>query len=231
MINNILKTITFFVVLLATMQITDGLIIDKSEIENSARSSFVVDTVTLSGGGVGTAVAINEKGLLVTNSHVVPVDSIIITVKGMDGKKREAIVVKRNAKEDLALLQILDNIPTVPVKFGKDAELGDRVFAMGSSLGIPFQASIGVASNVLESRIGKRTPSDARIEHGNSGGGLFNSKGELVAINTNMVSNHERVFVVDGQKVTKSETLYETNGQGISLSIPVSVVQEFIKGL
>ncbi len=231
MIKRLLKTAAFFGIVVLTMNTVDGLVIDKVEMNKAKASTFVVDAVTLSGGGIGTAVAINDTGLLITNSHVVPLDTLAITVKGANGKLHDAIIVKRDVKEDLALIQIMDNSATSPITFGKDAVYGDKVFAVGSSLGIPFQVSMGVASDVLTSRIGKRTPSDARIEHGNSGGGLFNSKGELVAINTNMVSNHDPVIVVDGNKVSESKSLYETNGQGISLSIPASVVQEFIKGL
>lgn len=229
MINNTLKTLTFYVVLFVTMVTVDGLIIDKAEFANSKKSSYTVETITANlGGGTGSAVAVNDSGRLVTNAHVID-NAIIIKVTGSDGRSYEARVVKADYKLDLAELQITSKVVTKSVIFGDDATFGDKVYAVGAALGVPMQVSVGVASDeVTFSPIGRRTLSDARIEHGNSGGGLFGSTGKLVGINTNIKYNHDRVLILKDKKVSESENMYYANGQGIALSIPVSVVKEFL---
>jgi len=229
MINNTLKTLTFYVVLFLTMVTVDGLIIDKAEFANSKKSSYTVETITANlGGGTGSAVAVNDSGRLVTNAHVVA-NAIMVKVMGADGKTYQAKVIKVDRGLDLAELQITTKVVTKAVTFGEDSVFGDKLYAIGAALGIPMQVSTGVSSGELDLKsIGKRTASDVRIEHGNSGGGLFNSKGELVGLNTNVAQNRDPVAIWNGKTLTDSNTLVESNGQGIALSIPVSVVKEFL---
>lgn len=145
------------------------------------------------GGSSGSGIIVDEKGLVLTNNHVVSeVTSAIVRL--YDGNEYEATVTGRDVSNDLALLAIKD----VPEGL-KPAELGDSdtlhvgqvAIAIGSPFGLQGSMTAGIVSSLDRTRIGTTSrpmrdmiQTDADINPGNSGGPLLNSGGEVIGINT-----------------------------------------------
>lgn len=144
--------------------------------------------------GVGTGVVIVDKGIILTNLHVVtPADRIRITFS--DGLEAEARVINVQPENDLAVLQankIPDDLIAATLRSTGDLRPGDKVMAVGYPFGIGPSASGGVVSGlrrVFRSPEGKQEMSnliqfDAAANPGNSGGPLITMDGEVVGIVT-----------------------------------------------
>jgi len=135
-----------------------------------------------------------SEGIIVTNNHVIT-DADEIVVNFADGSKRTAELVGVDTKTDLAVLKI---DPTgkelVEVPFGDSDQMkiGDWVMAIGNPFGFGGSVSIGIVS-AQNRQIGSGPyddyiQTDAAINRGNSGGPLFNMKGEVIGINTAIIS-------------------------------------------
>jgi len=150
--------------------------------------------------GVGTGIIIDEQGHIVTNNHVVYIDSETpaqkITVTLSDGRQFQASLVGGDSPTDLAVLKIdADNL--TPAKLGDTAQLqvGDDVVAIGQALDLPGGPTVtrGVVS--AKDRLIQEDPymipgaiqTDAAINPGNSGGPLVNTYGEVVGITTQVI--------------------------------------------
>lgn len=145
--------------------------------------------------GLGSGVIVDaNKGLIITNNHVIDgADEIKITLE--DRREFFAEVVGADPDTDLALLKIdARNLKALKIAGANDVMVGDYVIAVGN----PFALSSTVTSGIV-SAMGRETPSggnryedyiqtDAAINPGNSGGALVNSKGELIGINTAIIS-------------------------------------------
>jgi serine protease Do len=150
--------------------------------------------------GVGTGFIIDEEGHIVTNNHVVTVDSDQpaqnITITLYDGRQFQGTIVGRDAPTDLAVLQI-DAGDLTPAALGSSEALqvGDDVLAIGNALDLPGGPTVtrGVVSakGRLIQEGGVTIPdaiqTDASINPGNSGGPLVNSSGEVVGITTAVI--------------------------------------------
>ncbi len=150
--------------------------------------------------GVGTGFIIDKGGHIVTNNHVITVDSDqpahSITITLDDGRQFPASIVGRDAPTDMAVLQIDANDLT-PVKLGSSEALqvGDDVLAIGNALDLPGGPTVtsGVVSakGRLIQEGGTTIPdaiqTDAAINPGNSGGPLVNGRGEVVGITTAVI--------------------------------------------
>src|ERR1700761_5850523 len=135
-----------------------------------------------------------QKGYVLTANHVVAQASLL-QVKTKDGRKFAAKVVGRDAPTDVALLQIRDPNGLKAIALGNsDAlEVGDFVIAVGNPFGLGQTVTSGLVSALGRAGLVKQgyedfIQTDAAINPGNSGGGLINLKGELVGINTAIVS-------------------------------------------
>jgi S1-C subfamily serine protease len=146
------------------------------------------------GRSVGTGVVVVDKGLILTNLHVVA-DAGRITVTFADGSQSEAIVVNRQPDNDLAVLQaktIPDDLQAATLASTAHLAPGDAVMAVGFPFGIGPSASQGVVSGLkreFRSPEGRRTLSnliqfDAAANPGNSGGPLVTMDGHVVGIVT-----------------------------------------------
>ena len=137
---------------------------------------------------VGSGFIIDPAGYIVTNRHVIA-DAYNITVTLQGGFTYDAQVVSTNEKPDLALLKIDAGHPLPTLRFGEsdDLEVGDTVIAIGNPLGLASSVSTGVVSalnrNVDVTSFDNYIQTDAAINHGNSGGPLFNAEGEVVGVN------------------------------------------------
>ena len=146
---------------------------------SSLGSGFVVDA---------------KEGLIVTNHHVIDgADEIIINFS--DGSKLKVDkVVGRDTKTDLALLKVTPKKPLTAVRFGSSdtMKVGDWVLAIGNPFGLGGSVSVGIVSakqrDINSGPYDDVVQTDAAINKGNSGGPLFNMSGDVIGVNTAIIS-------------------------------------------
>ncbi|MYH58214.1 MAG: Do family serine endopeptidase [Boseongicola sp. SB0675_bin_26] len=144
------------------------------------------------GQALGSGFVISEDGYIVTNRHVIQsADKILIEF--FEGFEREAEIVGTDANTDLALLKVESDKPLKYLSWGDDEEIrvGDWVMAMGNPLGQGFSVSAGIVSargRALSGSYDDFIQTDAAINRGNSGGPLFNMDGEVIGVNTAILS-------------------------------------------
>ncbi len=143
---------------------------------------------------LGSGYIISADGYIVTNNHVVEgADDIQIEMFGADKKTFKAKVVGTDVKTDIALLKIESPAPLPFVSFGDSDKMrvGDWVVAMGNPMGQGFSVSAGIVSargRELNGTYDDFLQTDAAINKGNSGGPLFNTSGEVIGMNTAILS-------------------------------------------
>ena len=142
----------------------------------------------------GSGVIIDARqGHILTNHHVIEdADEVVITLD--DGRKFDAEVVGSDEKTDIALLKI-DAPRLTELKFAdsEDVKVGDYVIAIGNPFGVGLTVTTGIVSaldrfGLSADKYENFIQTDASINPGNSGGALVNSKGELIGINTAIIS-------------------------------------------
>ena len=160
--------------------------------------------------GQGSGFIVSADGLILTNAHVVR-DAKEVTVKLTDRREFKAKVLGSDPKTDVAVLRIAaSNLPTVVFGKSTDLKVGEWVLAIGSPYGFENSVSAGVVSAK-----GRALPDDSfvpfiqtdvAVNPGNSGGPLFNARGEVVGINSQIYS--------------------QTGGyQGLSFAIPIETAR------
>ncbi|WP_260008501.1 Do family serine endopeptidase [Leisingera sp. M527] len=146
---------------------------------------------------LGSGFVISEDGYIVTNNHVIEgADEIEIEFFPGDGQPKELLpakVIGTDPNTDIALLKVQAPAPLKFVKFGDSdtARVGDWVVAMGNPLGQGFSVSAGIVSarnRELSGSYDDYIQTDAAINRGNSGGPLFNMDGDVVGVNTAILS-------------------------------------------
>lgn len=145
--------------------------------------------------GLGSGVIVGKNGVVLTNNHVVD-DAKEITVVTVDKREFKAKVVGTDPKSDLAVLKLEgDTSGLKPLPLGKSSELrlGETVLAIGNPFGVGETVTMGIVSAKGRADVGIADyedfiQTDAAINPGNSGGALVNMKGELVGINTAILS-------------------------------------------
>src|SRR6201994_4251240 len=151
------------------------------------------DSVPHKTNSLGSGFIIDTAGIVVTNNHVIA-DADEINVIMNDGTKIKADIVGIDKKTDLAVLKIKPPKPLTAVKFGDSDKLrlGDWVIAIGNpfSLGGTVTAGIVSAKNrdISNGPYDSYIQTDAAINRGNSGGPLFNIDGEVIGVNTLIIS-------------------------------------------
>ncbi|MGU3414812.1 outer membrane-stress sensor serine endopeptidase DegS [Enterobacteriaceae bacterium C23F] len=138
---------------------------------------------------LGSGVIMDERGYIITNKHVInDADQIIVALQ--DGRVFEALIVGSDSLTDLAVLKInASGLPVIPINPKRIPHIGDVVLAIGNPYNLGQTITQGIIS--ATGRIGLNPSgrqnflqTDASINHGNSGGALVNSLGELMGINT-----------------------------------------------
>lgn len=144
--------------------------------------------------GLGSGVVLSGDGLVVTNNHVID-GADEVRVQTHDEREFTAKVVGADKKSDVAVLQLQDASGLVPIRVGDSAalRLGDVVLAVGYPFGVGQTVTMGIVSATGRSDMGivdyeNFIQTDAAINPGNSGGALINIAGELVGINTAILS-------------------------------------------
>ncbi|MEN3931349.1 DegQ family serine endoprotease [Microvirga sp. W0021] len=142
---------------------------------------------------LGSGFIIDASGIVVTNNHVIG-DANDITVILHDGTRLKAEIVGKDSKVDLAVLKVKSDKPLPFVKFGDSDKLraGDWVIAIGNPFGLGGSVTAGIVSargrDIGSGSYDDYIQTDAAINKGNSGGPLFNADGDVVGINTAILS-------------------------------------------
>jgi serine protease Do len=142
---------------------------------------------------LGSGFVISADGMVVTNNHVIE-DADEITVNFPDGLSLTAKVIGTDPQTDIAVLKIDHDAPLPFVAFGDSdtARVGDWVLAIGNPFGFAGSVSAGIISarnrDINAGRYDDFIQTDAAINRGNSGGPLFNMDGEVIGVNTAIIS-------------------------------------------
>ncbi|WP_051508440.1 Do family serine endopeptidase [Roseicyclus elongatus] len=141
---------------------------------------------------LGSGFVISEDGFIITNNHVIEgADEILIEFRS--GQELEATIIGTDPNTDIALLKVEadDPLPFVSLGDSESMRVGDWVMAMGNPLGQGFSVSVGVVSargRELSGTYDDYIQTDAAINRGNSGGPLFNMDGDVIGVNTAILS-------------------------------------------
>ena len=142
---------------------------------------------------LGSGFIIDPSGIVITNNHVIE-GANEVTVILTDGRKLKAEVVGKDSKVDVAVLKVKSDKPLKAVKFGDSDKMrvGDAVMAVGNPFGLGGTVTAGIVSarnrNIDSGPYDDYIQTDASINKGNSGGPLFNMEGEVIGINTAILS-------------------------------------------
>lgn len=142
---------------------------------------------------LGSGFVIDPNGTIVTNNHVIE-GADEITVNFPDGTSLPASVVGKDDKTDLAVLRVKASAPLPSVSFGNSdaARVGDWVMAIGNPFGLGGTVTAGIVSarnrDIASGPYDDFIQTDAAINRGNSGGPLFNMDGQVVGVNSAIIS-------------------------------------------
>ena len=137
----------------------------------------------------GSGFIIDPSGYIVTNRHVIE-NATALEVRLYDGSSLKAALVGKSLQSDIALVRVNPERPLPTARFGDSnkVRVGEAVIAIGNPLGFDNSASAGIVSalnrNIMESPFDNYIQTDAAINHGNSGGPLFDDKGLVVGMNS-----------------------------------------------
>jgi len=161
---------------------------------------------------LGSGLIIDAQGIVVTNAHVVEGASRIV-VTTQDGRELQAELLGSDHDADLAVLKVAGrNLPAVPVGRSSDLMIGETVIAIGNPFGLTHSVTTGVLSargRTVPSESGERLytdflQTDASINPGNSGGPLVNIRGEMIGVNTAIVSGANGIgFAIPADRVRR----------------------------
>ena len=143
---------------------------------------------------IGSGVIMNTAGYILTNAHVIQgANEIRITLN--DGRQTQAQLIGFDADTDLAVIKIpMQNLPQIPIGNSAELKIGDIVLAIGNPYNFGQTVTQGIVSATSRKRRGISffddfIQTDADINLGNSGGALINAAGELIGINTAIVTS------------------------------------------
>ena len=164
----------------------------------------------------GSAFFISKDGYLLTNRHVID-DASRITITLNDRRELDATLVGSDERTDIALLKVNGaSFPELKIGDSNQLKVGEPVLAIGSPFGFDYSASAGIVSAKSRNMSGETSvpfiQTDAALNPGNTGGPLFNQRGEVVGVNS-------RIFSGTGGYM------------GLSFSIPIDVAMDVVQQL
>jgi putative serine protease PepD len=203
------------------------------------------------GSDEGTGIVLNEKGLILTNDHVVAGSTSLQVAVGSGSAKatRSATLVGEEANQDLALVQVDPsglNLHALRLGDSSALQVGEQVYAIGSPYGLERTLTSGVVSALGRqinapdgATISGAIQTDAPLNPGNSGGPLLNSHGEVVGVNSQIASAQSSAggqpgstgvgFAISSQTVASVVKKIEA-GQGVSYESAVRSRQGSAEG-
>jgi len=142
--------------------------------------------------GTGSGFIVDANGMILTNAHVVD-DADEVTVRLTDGREYKAKVLGKDKATDIAVIKIdATGLPTVRIGDPKATRVGEWVVAIGAPFGLENTVTSGIVSAKGRSLPGDAAvpfiQTDAAVNPGNSGGPLFNLKGEVIGVNSQIFS-------------------------------------------
>ena len=167
--------------------------------------------------GEGSGVIVSPDGYIVTNNHVVDDATELVVTMG-DRREMKARVIGKDAKTDIALIKVdAKDLPHIALGDSSKVEVGDIALAMGNPFGLGQTVTMGIISATGRGGVGIEDyedfiQTDASINPGNSGGALVNTRGELIGINTAILSR-------------------SGGNQGVGFAVPVDLVRHVMSQL
>src|SRR5262245_55972681 len=143
--------------------------------------------------GLGSGVIVSPDGYILTNNHVID-DANEIRVYTSDKRELKARVIGADPKTDIAVVKVeAKNLPTLPFADSSQAQVGDVALAIGNPFGVGQTVTMGIISATGRGDLGIEDyedfiQTDAAINPGNSGGALINASGQLIGVNTAILS-------------------------------------------
>jgi serine protease Do len=165
---------------------------------------------------LGSGVIVSPDGYILTNNHVVD-GATDIKVYLADKQELKAHIVGTDPKTDVAVLKVDErNLPTLTLSDSSHVQVGDIVLAVGNPFGIGQTVTMGIVSATGRGNLGIEDyedfiQTDAAINPGNSGGALINARGELIGINTAILSNGAQ------------------GNQGIGFAVPINMARQVME--
>jgi Do/DeqQ family serine protease len=166
-------------------------------------------------GSLGSGVIVRSDGVIVTNNHVIE-GGQEITVSLTDRREFPARIILADPRADLAVLKIdAKDLPTLAISSGEDLQVGDLVLAIGNPFGVGQTVTNGIISALNRTDVGAGSASsyiqtDAAINPGNSGGALVDMDGDLIGVNSMILSR-------------------SGGSQGVGFAIPGPVVRQVVE--
>ncbi len=168
--------------------------------ERDSKGVVSIKVSTPEGEDEGTGIVLNEKGLILTNDHVVKgATSISIDASGSSHTTRGAMLVGEEANQDLALIRVDPsglNLKALPLASSSSVRVGDTVYAIGTPYGLEETFTKGIVSARHReisapdgAKIVGAIQTDAALNPGNSGGPLLNEAGEVIGVDSQIASD------------------------------------------
>jgi putative serine protease PepD len=187
-----------------------------------------IKVVTSDGEDEGTGIVLNDKGLILTNDHVVKgATSITVDASGSSKTTRSAELVGEEANEDLALIRVDPSglgLKPLTLSSSSSLQVGDAVYAIGNPYGLEETLTRGIVSALgreIEapdgSKITGAIQTDAALNPGNSGGPLLDEEGDVIGVNSQIASD---ASTVDGS---------QPGSTGVGFAISSNTVAQAIK--
>jgi serine protease Do len=161
---------------------------------------------------LGSGVIVGTNGYIITNNHVVD-GATDVKVFLRDKRELTAKVIGKDPKTDIAILKVdADHLAAIPLGDSSKVEVGDLAFAIGDPFGVGQTVTMGIVSATGRANLGIEDyedfiQTDAAINPGNSGGALIDSRGELIGINTAILS-------------------HSGGNQGVGFAIPINLAKQ-----
>jgi len=174
--------------------------------------------------GLGSGIIVNQSGYILTNNHVVD-KATTLKVELSDGRNFPAKVIGTDPQTDVAIVKInSSNLPILPFANSDGARVGDLCFAIGNPFGQDHTVTMGIVSAKNRSlergtALQNFIQTDASINPGNSGGALINAKGELIGMNTMILTGGNSGFGGEGGNV------------GIGFAVPSNLAKQVMDQL
>jgi putative serine protease PepD len=198
-----------------------------------------IRAVTSEGTDSGTGIVLDEKGLILTNDHVIAdASSITVAAGGSPSVTRTATLVGEEANSDLALIRVDPSglgLKALSLASPSSVQVGDAVYAIGNPYGLGETLTRGIVSALEReisapngARIAEAIQTDAALNPGNSGGPLLNEQGRVIGVNSQIASDAASVdgsqpgstgvgFAISSTKVVRAIKTIDS-GKGVSFA-------------
>jgi putative serine protease PepD len=196
--------------------------------ERDSTGVVAIKAITADGEDEGTGIVLNEKGLILTNDHVIEgATSITVDASGSSKITRSAKIVGEEANKDLALISVEPSglgLKALMLASSTSVQVGDAVYAIGNPYGLEETLTRGIVSALGReisapdgAKITGAIQTDAALNPGNSGGPLLNEEGDVIGVNSQIAS--------DAPTVNGSQP----GSTGVGFAISSNTVAEAVK--